>query len=47
MPQIVIANINNIQGMDFMVSTKKKFQFVDDELQTDLKNMMQIAPLLP
>ena len=30
--------------MDFIVS--KIFQFVDDELRTDIKNMMQVAPLL-
>ena len=47
-PQIAIANINNIEGMNFMVSTKKKmFRFVGDELQTNFKNMMQVAPLLP
>ena len=34
--------------MDFTTSSKKKmFQFVDDKLQTDIKNMMQVAPLLP
>ena len=43
-PQIVIANINNIPCTDFIISSKKKmFRLVDDELRTDLKNMMQFA----
>ena len=47
-PQIVIANINNIPGTDFITSSKKKmFRFADDKLRTDIKNMMQVAPLLP
>ena len=33
---------------DFIVSSKKKmFWFVDIELRTDIKNMMQAIPLLP
>ena len=48
MPQIIIANINDILCTDFIVSSKKKmFRFVDQELRTDLKNMMQVATLLP
>ena len=47
-PQIVFENINNISCTDCIVSDKKKmFQFVDDELRTDIKNMMEVAPWLP
>ena len=46
MSQIAIANINNIQCMDFIVSSKKKlFLFADDELRTYIKTLMQTFPL--
>ena len=46
-PQIVIANINNISFTDLIVSSKKKmFRFADDELRIYIKNMMQAAPSL-
>ena len=47
-PQIVIANINNISCTGFILSSKEKmFRFVADELRTDTQNMMQAAPSLP
>ena len=45
---MIIANINNIPCMDFIVSSKKKmFWCVDDDLRTDINSMMQTAPSLP
>ena len=47
-PQIIIANINNISCTDFILSSKEKmFRFVTDNLRTDIQNMMQAAPSLP
>ena len=47
-PTMIIANINNIPCMDFIVSGKKKmFWCVDDDLRTDINSMMQTAPSLP
>ena len=31
----------------YCLKQEKMLRFVDDKLRTDIKNMMQVAPLLP